>query len=326
MHAILLLVMAALVGVEPAGPPAVALYGDTKAVFADMDAGRAVLTTRDAFVAALSPFDRAARLKTGDPVSEQAFLEYVGKQVRPWSDAERAKLTGVLEGIRPKLAAFRLALPAEVLFIKTTGEEEGRAAYTRGRAIILPQMIVDRSADHLEGLVTHELFHVMSRYLAATDAKRRDALYAVVGFARCGTIELPGALKDRKITNPDAPTNGHDVEVEHDGAKVLAVPVLFATPAKYDATKGGPFFGYLTFKLMLIEREGDAWRAKLTDGKPVLLNPGQTPSYRAKVGRNTGYIIHPEEVLADNFVLLVQGKKDVPTPGIIEAMRTILAR
>ena len=46
----------------------------------------------------------------------------------------------------------------------------------------------------------------------------------------------------------------------------------------------------------------------------LLLKPDDVPDYFAKIGRNTGYIIHPEEVLAENFVLLVRGKSDVPTP------------
>ncbi len=44
-----------------------------------------------------------------------------------------------------------------------------------------------------------------------------------------------------------------------------------------------------------------------------------------QVGRNTGYIIHPEEILADNFALLVLAQKNVRSPQILDDMRTILA-
>ena len=36
--------------------------------------------------------------------------------------------------------------------------------------------------------------------------------------------------------------------------------------------------------------------------------------------------IHPDEILADNFVRLVMGDKDVPTPRIIDEMRKLLRR
>ena len=35
-------------------------------------------------------------------------------------------------------------------------------------------------------------------------------------------------------------------------------------------------------------------------------------------------IIHPEEVLADNFKHLVTGKKDLPDPEIVDRMRALL--
>jgi hypothetical protein len=46
--------------------------------------------------------------------------------------------------------------------------------------------------------------------------------------------------------------------------------------------------------------------------------------FHEQIGRNTGYIIHPEEVLADNFVLLVRRETDVPSPEILERMDALL--
>jgi hypothetical protein len=43
-----------------------------------------------------------------------------------------------------------------------------------------------------------------------------------------------------------------------------------------------------------------------------------------QIGKNTKYIIHPEEILADNFALLFLGNKDVPSPEIIRKMKDVL--
>jgi hypothetical protein len=43
----------------------------------------------------------------------------------------------------------------------------------------------------------------------------------------------------------------------------------------------------------------------------------------ARIGRNTEYIIHPEEILADNFVLLVNGAK-APSPEILQKLDAVL--
>ena len=40
-------------------------------------------------------------------------------------------------------------------------------------------------------------------------------------------------------------------------------------------------------------------RPVLATGEPVLLDPANVPDFHEQIGRNTKYIIHPEEVLAD---------------------------
>jgi hypothetical protein len=42
-----------------------------------------------------------------------------------------------------------------------------------------------------------------------------------------------------------------------------------------------------------------------------------------QVGRNTRYLIHPEEILADNFVLVVLGG-EIRTPAVTERLRRLL--
>ena len=62
--------------------------------------------------------------------------------------------------------------------------------------------------------------------------------------------------------------------------------------------------------------------AGLSGSKPRLFDVAQV-RFHEQIGRNTEYIIHREEVLADNFVLLVNGGNDVPSPRIIREMRQI---
>ena len=65
------------------------LDGKTTVVFAAPDKGRQVLTTRDDFVTRMSPFDRAARLKTNTEVTEKDYLEALDS-VDATRDAEAA--------------------------------------------------------------------------------------------------------------------------------------------------------------------------------------------------------------------------------------------
>lgn len=312
----------AAIGQDVAAGDRLALHRRSVVRFASVAEGRKVVTCRDAFIGAMSPFDRQARLKTDRAVSTDEHLKFAAAQVLPWNQGEKQKVAGVIKAIRGQLAAWNLPLPGEVLLVKTTGKEEGSAAYCRGAAIVLPRHIVtNRRQDQLQRLLTHELFHILS----SQNPKLRDRLYAVVGFSPCGPVELPKAMRDRKITNPDAPRVEHRITVAVGGRKIDVVPVLYST-SRYDPRRGSDFFRYMNFRLMTIRKQGERWTPVLVDGKPLLHKAPDVPSYHEQIGRNTRYIIHPEEVLADNFVLLMQGKKDVATPRILQAMGKVLGK
>lgn len=290
--------------------------------FATVEEGKAVLAAADLFARSLTRFDRESRLSSDQNPSTRDLLDFAADQVRPWPEADVERITAAVKSLREKLAPLADVLPKEVLLIHTTGREEGDAAYTRGKAIILPTKKLRLPAVQLERLLTHELFHVLSRY----DANLRQRLYAVVGFTPCGPIELPEEFRERKITNPDAPALDCTIALTIGDRRALCTPLLLASVERYDPQAGGGFFKYLQFHLMEVERDGDRVRPVLKGGDLVLHDPKRVDDYFAQIGRNTGYIIHPDEVLADNFVYLVTGKQDLETPRIVEGMRAALAR
>jgi hypothetical protein len=300
----------------------VKLSGDTVVAFATADEGRAILTTRDEFIRALSPFDRAARVKTDRVVSEKEFLEFVGHNVLDWTEAEKASLVSALDRLQASFDRLALPWPPVIHAVKTTGNEEGGAPYTRGHALILPQGVLAPSRPPAPRLVCHELFHILSRAHPAL----RDRLYQAIGFEKCPGIEIPETLKDRKITNPDAPGNDHCIRVQVAGADVRAVPILFSRTNNYDVQRGGEFFQYMQFQLLLVDRQGDAPVAKprYEGSQPRLVDVQQVTGFFEQVGRNTQYIIHPEEILADNFADLVLQDRQVPSPEILKKMRDVL--
>ena len=84
----------------------VKLGQSTTVVFATVEQARAILTARDDFVQRMSPFDRAARMKTNSDVSEEDFLKFAGKNVLAWDDAEKEKMTSVFQGLQAELEAL----------------------------------------------------------------------------------------------------------------------------------------------------------------------------------------------------------------------------
>jgi hypothetical protein len=304
--------LATFLGAAPLGAAA------HEIAFASIERAREVLGSRDDFVARLSPFDRAARLESAGEVPEDEYLAFTRAAAREWANDERARLTNAFTAIEPKLAELLPELDAPILLIKTSGEEEGGAGYTRANAVMLPQALADDT--DLQRLLAHEIFHVVSRN--HPDLKRD--LYKAIGFEECGEPTLPPELASRKMTNPDAPVNEHCIKVQVDGADAWGMPILLSREARYDPAAGQPFFGYLTLSMLLVDRAGRSPRPLERDGAPVLVPFNRVQGLAAQIGRNTNYVIHAEEILASNFELLVQGRTDVASPEVLERIRAVL--
>lgn len=296
--------------------------GEITWTFASVEQGSAVLTTEDDYVKRLSRFDRSARLKTESDVNKQQHLDFTGKCVLQWTPAEKERLTEILQKVQQRLTEIPLPVGEEVLLIKTSGNEEGHAPYTRANAIVIPKRRLNSSASSLTKMVFHELFHIASR----KNEGMRDTLYALIGFDFCGELIFPASLADWKLTNPDAPINQHCIEVTVDGEKEWVVPILYSRTEKYDEQRGGEFFSYLKFELLIVERDPSTGMLKSPTGEtaPKLVSPTEAEGFMKQIGSNTGYIIHPEEILADNFALLAIKTPNLPSPEIIDQMKQII--
>jgi len=316
-----MLMLLAVPASATAEPPVVEV-GKLSFVFAEPATGRKILGARDAFVSRLSTFDRQARMQSPTEVSNESYLEFVSQQVRPWQPDQQAKLSEVLQDLAAPLSGMSFPKLSKVELVQTTGREEGEAAYTRSNAIVLPRSKIELPPRALRKLLLHELFHVVSR----TDAKLRDELYAVLGFRPSNEIQLPAEWQSRRLTNPDAPVIEHVMTVQlakHEQRHVA--PVLFAS-SPYDPEESRSMFAYLKFQLLqVVPNEQGDYEAAEEQGQPLWLSP-TLADFRRQIGGNTGYIIHPEEVLADNFVALVLETEGLPDPWILKKMAKILRR
>ena len=300
----------------------VPLHANSVLRFATTTEAQNVLSTPDRFIFALSPFDRQSRIETDRDVSEEEFLQFIKSHARDWHSDEIAKITRIATKVRQKLMPFQLPFPPTVVLIQTSGREEGGAAYCRGNAVVLPHEKIGESEDQLERLLTHELFHILSSH----NPTWRQGLYKIVGFQSCSPIELPESLKHRKLTNPDAPMLDAFITLDVEGETVFAVPILFSKTERFDVKQGGPFFRYLTFRLMVIEQVEGKWLAAVDNREARMLQPSEIADFKRQIGTNTNYIIHPEEILAENFVHVVQQTLSLPSPHIVDELRRALSK
>jgi len=291
-------------------------------VFTSVAKGKEILVVRDEFIKQLSPFDRSARLKVQTDVTEKEFLDFISRQVLPWQVDEQKKVLKAIKKVKWGLTNFCLNFPSTIFLIKTTGNEEGNAAYTRGQAIIIPQNRLESSQEQLNHLVAHELFHILSRY----QEELRDQLYQIIGFQKYNKHIFPTELEDQKITNPDAPMNLHWIQIKFKDNLFWAAPILFSKTKGYDSEQEDSFFHYLEFRLLLISATSRELPLILDEHAFEMVKIEEVSGFFDQIGRNTQYVIHPEEIIAENFAFIVLGKPQLPSPIILEKIRVLLAK
>lgn len=317
--AVLLLAFPAVAG----GADSLPLGRGSELVLATAAEGSEILGAEDDFTRRMSPFDRQARLKSAGAVSDAEHRAFAARSVLEWTARDRRAIAEAMRGLGERFTKLGVGFPKRVVLVKTSGDEEGGAAYTRGEAIMLPAKVLGSASPVLRRLLCHELFHVLSRWAP----ELRGKLYASIGFEPCGEVTLPGDFERRRITNPDAPAFDHSIRVRVEGVERRMVPVLWSRTADYDAAAGKAFFDTMEFRLMAVRLEGDPVRGVPevdADGAPIMRKPEDTEGFFEQVGKNTGYLIHPEEILADNFEILVAGDRRPPNPEIVRRLGEIL--
>ena len=306
-------------------------------------------------------FDRQARAGISPGIVDsdtlkRLYIGYVENQIVEWDDFELKALKQIVGNMNLRYRQVPwFQLPPIVYLVKTTGYEEGAAAYTRQTdTIVLPANMVSsiqqykndgdplhpaHSTSYLQSIVTHESFHVFSKYASAGGSgidgepllaiKKR--LYESIGYQMIeNEVALPavkwpynspvGPMNQFRITNPDSPRLASYIELDTPiGAKQKLMPLLMAS----GAYEGGAFFHYLMWLTMAIEQHDGQWQPILDgDGRPVLYDMNAPVQHQMKedylslVGYNlSGEIFQADEVLAQNFVKLLT--RDLPSPRIL---------
>lgn len=281
---------------------------------------------KDAFINSMSPFDLESRLNMTPTPSIDEYVSFITKQILPWSDACAAQVESVINELNTNSFDIlkHCKFPSPIYIILTNGKDESDAAYCRNdNLIILPlNSDTDVPYDEITSLtnghewnstIKHELFHIWSR----NNIQLRDAMYKIIGYNTLSeTVKIPEDVKNLKITNPDACITEHSITLKRQNNENINVAPILIASKPYSISSNPNFFEYVT-KLFVVLDEN----FKSTD---ELLSYDDVIGLRDNIGNNTNYIIHPEEVLADNFVLLLN-HTFVPDQWILDHMKSLLA-
>jgi len=320
----------AVASAADAPPRTFKLADDCEVRLLSKDEAAAVLGSPEKvpYVGAMSHVDLELRLrKTLDPKTRVENLEALRKvrrsAVRDWTD-DQARLMQQRLTTAHKLcsALYPGVVPRQWKFIQAGTEGEAEAnGYTVDDVIVINAAHVAHMATGPEDgairFLLHETFHVISR----TRPEIRKRAYAVIGFREVKKVKLSEALEARRLTNPDGLAADVVIDVTGtDGRTVPAVPVIWSREPGWSPAVGNKFFAYLEFGLFALKPVGSEGEFETVGepGKlPPPLPPRSTKGFFEQIGRNTNYIIHPDEILADNFVLSVIGSGPGAPAGFV---------
>jgi len=283
----------------------------------------------DDFINNLSTFDLESRLHSSS-ATLQDYLELIAQHILDWNKVSNQSITSCIEYINTKCInkLKLLTFPSRIFVVLTDGKDENNAAYCRnGNVIVIPQVMIN--SGQIRKTFVHELFHIWSKW--NTNLTIRDELYASIGYYKIPVekpLEFPINLHSIKMTNPDAPIamryyiNLKKQDDTTSGKTYKCTPILHAAQA-FDVNFSTNLFHYLVATTLILD-----------DITYEPLQPLQYLSYKEasnfydQIGNNTGYIIHPEEILADNFVLWmtdIENSKKLKTPDIVNKMNDIIS-
>jgi hypothetical protein len=293
-------------------------FPNTRIRFASQAAGRAVLMADDDYLDATSGFLRRAIMGSATPVTLDAFRRWNGDAALAWSTDRRERWRKALQVLAPAFSALRIPLPAEVLLVASNGQEMANAPYTRANAVVLPDAKFRGYADAT--VLAHELWHIASRHAPALATR----LYAEIGFEPMPELVFPAAWAEARIANPDALDNRHAMRISIGGRTALVAPVLVASRTVLN--QGETFFNVIEPRLLEVERypSGTATRAVRQGGQLLWHALNGPHDYLRRLGGNTGYVLHPEETMADNVALLAAGIAP-RNPELLARIRAVLA-
>lgn len=283
--------------------------------YIDAEQARTLLSQEDATTRQWSRFDYEARLgrKGG---TRQELIHFIADQARDWSEEDKQRMQEAADTLNSHIKALNLSLslPQEIRILKTTMAEEGGAGgYTRMDYIVVEEQIAHMKPQQVCYLLAHELFHVLTR----NHPDFREKMYRLIGFSIAPEeFEVPADLRDVLISNPDVNRFDSYARFRIKGEDRSCAMLIYANKPY----EGGSFFNYLTIGLMPL-KDG---KAEQQDGKTVIYGIKDAENFFDLVGRNTDYIINPEEILAENFAFLLTRKSVTANPELIEKMRQAL--
>ena len=263
--------------------------------FADLKEARNLYLSNTEYLNNFNQYDLDYKLNKKNATLEE-FKTFGVSQMLEFTDEEKELISKQIKEMEKTLENQNLSLPfnEEIIFIKSTQKEEnGSVAYTHGTQIYLGEEFMYQMEDMDENIrqkfsvhqtFWHELFHCMTR---ANKTFRKD-MYSIIHFTIMDKdFTIPKSISEISISNPDVEHHDSYATFNING-KDIDCYIVF-TASKPFINPGDSFFNCMQTCIVPIDSKGEFYLSK------------DAINFWEIFGKNTSYVIDPEECLADNF-------------------------
>ncbi|HPK09109.1 MAG TPA: hypothetical protein PK246_02140 [Saprospiraceae bacterium] len=267
----------------------------------------------DDFFENISALDMSIQMKNDEFLTDRnqclvEYKKYLQTQTRSFTQKEKAYIESVLPMVETLISNINPELLIKSNIAKISTNHYGNDVYyTRNNTIFIPEnVLIKRDSNNLRNVLIHEMFHIISR----NQPILKEKLYGLIGFKKCkNEAILPQILQEILLSNPDGPNMDYYITLKSPDTKteVNAMPLITTNTPNYESDKSG-IFSYLTFDLFAYEVTTDSLYSTKT-GKTTI-DPSYMQSFFNQIKDNTQYIIHPDEIMADNFLIACQMTED----------------
>ena len=289
-----------------------------------------VVDRTDGFFDFLSIADMSIQMKKSDMPesggeSKELYQAMLKDEMSEFKPEEKAFMQEVFISAKKAIDKLNPKLyPDNIELIKTKTNHFGPSVYyTREDAIILPDNIFEAPSVKTQmPIMLHEIFHILSRY----NDDFRDKMYALIGFEKFEEdLVLPKYIQDRLLSNPDGMRKDYAINLKNDKGEVQrALPLILTKKERYDESMP-TFFAYLNFDLFpLIKITENQVTLGINQKGESSLSFGHNADFFELIKDNTQYIIHPDEILADNFMMAIIAYRDNDYSGFSEDGKKLL--
>ena len=279
--------------------------------FATVEEGKQLMRDRTLFHEQITSSTLPFFLQSKEGTLED-YIAYSEDQVLAFTPEEVQRVNDTLAWLQSQLERHNLSLPdpGEITFVKTTGmEASGAAGYTSGGTVFLgwftytPEYYTD---DMFREVVVHEISHCLSRLYP----EYQEALYSLIHFTVLDQdIEVPEVIREQIIANPDVEHHNSCATFTIDGEQkdcYLALLTDSVCEKEGDTSFDGMYSGVVPLggdRVYRVEEVEDFWDV---------------------VGRNTGYVEDPEELMATSLAFAIlhldDGYDGFASPEILDGI------